>query len=89
MDIEISEHTSERAKERGTNNDEIKDVILSGNDCESKGNRKGKEKVYEYNKEWNGKKFPEKLVRVFFVIGEKIITTITVIVQFGKWTKTK
>jgi len=89
IEIEISEHTSERAKERGTNDEEIKDVILTGIDCSAKGDRKGKEKIYSYNKEWNGKSFPEKLVRVIFIIGEKIISTVTVIVQFGKWTKTE
>jgi len=87
MDIEISEHTSERAKERGTNDDEIKDVINTGNECSAKGSRLGKEKIYPYNNIWNGKTFPEKLVRVIYVIGEKVISTVTVIVQFGKWTK--
>ncbi len=87
MDIEISEHTSERAKERGSNDEEIRDVILTGTDCEAKGNRNGKEKIYSFNQTWNGKMFAEKLVRVFFVIGETIITTVTVIVLFGKWTK--
>ncbi len=89
MDIHISEHTSERAKERGTNDDEIRDVILSGTECSAKGIRNGKEKIYPYNKEWNGKTFSEKLVRVIFVLGENIISTVTVIVQFGKWTKTE
>jgi len=39
MDIEISEHTSERAKERGTNDDEIKDVINTGKEGSAKGDR--------------------------------------------------
>ncbi len=89
MEIELSEHTSERAKERGTNDDEIKDVILTGSYFPAKGERKGKEKIFSYNNEWNGKIFPEKLVRVIFVIREKNISTVTVIVQFGKWTKTE
>lgn len=87
MNIEISEHTSLRAKERGTNDDEIRDVIKTGNEFAAKGDRKGKEKVYPYNDVWNGKRFPEKLVRVIYVIREKFISTVTVIVQFGKWTK--
>jgi hypothetical protein len=55
MQINISPHTSERAQERGTNDDEIKDVILTGVDCHAKDDRFGKEKIYQYDKEWNGK----------------------------------
>jgi len=87
MEIEISEHTLSRAQERGTNELEIKDVIENGNEVPAKESRKGKEKVYAFDNDWKGKYYPEKLVRVFFVVGEKIISTVTVIVQFGKWTK--
>jgi hypothetical protein len=39
--IEISEHTLERAVERGTNKKEISDVVLSGIQCSAKGDRSG------------------------------------------------
>jgi len=31
--------------------------------------------------------YKEKLVRVIFVINEQLISTVTVIVQFGNWLK--
>ena len=85
--IEFSKHTLERAEERGATKKEIEDTIQSGEDYPAKNGRKGKEKVFDYDKEWNGKYYAEKLVRVIFVVYEKIISTVTVIVRFGKFTK--
>ncbi len=50
IDIRIDPHTLERAIERGANEDEIIDVIATGFDISAKRYRKGKAKVYSYNK---------------------------------------
>ncbi len=86
MEIEISPHTLQRANERGTNEDEIKEVILNGEVLPSKSDRLAKEKIFSFNKIWNQQFYNEKLVRVFYVVAN-VIHTVTVIVQFGKFSK--
>jgi hypothetical protein len=45
MEIQIDTHTLERALERGTNQEEIEDVILSGMHIPAKYDRQGKSKI--------------------------------------------
>lgn len=85
MEIEISNHTTDRAKERGAEPEEIKDVILNGTDIEAKHNRYGRYKVYEFNKERLGKFYKQKKVEVYYVIENKIAIAVTVYVFYGKW----
>ena len=87
MKVEISSHTLERAEERGATEEEIEDVIKTGEEISAKHDRIGKEKVYNFDDEWNGKHHSEKLVRVFYILFETIARTVTVIVRFGKFTK--
>ena len=46
MQIQIDQHTLERAEERGTDEEEIKNVIETGFDVPAKHGRIGKAKVY-------------------------------------------
>jgi len=50
MEIQIDPHTLERAEERGTNEDEIRDVILAGFPVPAKHGRTGRSKVYEFKR---------------------------------------
>ena len=50
MEIQIDSHALERAEERGTNEDEIKDAILNGTSIPAKYGRIGKAKVYDFKK---------------------------------------
>lgn len=50
--MKITEHAYERAKERGTNEDEIKFVLLKGIEVSAKKGRKAKEYIFEYEKLW-------------------------------------
>ncbi len=85
MRIQIDPHTLERAEERGTSEEEIKDVIETGSAIPAKYSRKGKVKVYEYKKERQGKYYAQKRVEVFYVIEGDLITTVTTYVFYGKW----
>jgi len=87
MEIIISEHTEERAMERGATKDDIIETIKLGTDFEAKKNRLGKQKVFPVNSERNGTFYEEKLVKVLFVIENNCIFTVTVMVLFGKFTK--
>ncbi|MDA8077892.1 MAG: DUF4258 domain-containing protein [Nitrospiraceae bacterium] len=85
MEIQIDPHTLERAEERGTNEAEIKDVILSGFSIPAKYARIGRAKVYDFRQNRHNKYYEQKRVEVFYLIeGDKIIT-VTVYVFYGKW----
>ncbi|MBC8525315.1 MAG: hypothetical protein ISS28_04040 [Candidatus Cloacimonetes bacterium] len=63
MKIQIDPHTLKRAEERGTNIDEIKDVIETGFIIPAKFGRIGKAKVYNFNKKRHNRFYPQKRVR--------------------------
>ena len=85
MNIQIDSHTLERAEERGTSEEEIKDVIESGFTIPVKYGRKGKAKVYKFGQNRHGKFNEQKRVEVIYVKEHNIILTVTVYVFYGKW----
>lgn len=85
MRIQIDPHTLERAEERGTNRNEIIDVINHGVTIRAKYGRLGKSKVYKFGQKRNNVYHEEKLVEVFYVIENNVIITVTVYVFYGKW----
>jgi hypothetical protein len=85
MEIQIDPHTLERAEERGTNEDEIKDVINTGFPIPAKYGRTGKAKIYEFKQNRLNKYYEEKRVEVFYTIERNKIITVTVYVFYGKW----
>ena len=48
MEIQIDQHTLERAEERGTNENEIIDVINNGFSIPAKYRRIGRAKIYDF-----------------------------------------
>ena len=85
MDIRIDAHTLERAEERGTNEAEIRDVILTGEPIPAKKGRLARAKVYPYGRTRHGKRYEQKRVEVFFVKENQGMVTVTVYVFYGKW----
>jgi hypothetical protein len=85
MKIQIDMHTLERAEERGTSEDEIKDVIVTGFPIPAKHGRMGRAKVYEFGREHRGKYYQQKRVEVFYVVEGDDIVTVTAYVFYGKW----
>lgn len=87
MEIEIPEHTLLRAQERGTNRDEIVDVLTSGFGAIGKYNRLGKAKVYEYKQHRQERYYEQKRVRVevYYTVEDQKMITVTVYVFYGKW----
>jgi hypothetical protein len=85
MDIQIDPHTLKRAEERGTNADEITDVIITGTSIPAKYGRQGKVKTYDFKTSRLGKYYEHKRVEVFFVVEGDVIVTVTVYVFYGKW----
>ena len=85
MKIKIDSHTLKRAEERGTNENEIKDVIKTGSSIPAKYGRIGKAKVYDFKQKRLGKYYEQKRIEVIYTIEESIIITVTVYVFYGKW----
>ena len=87
MDIIIEPHTLLRAIERGTNETEIIDILLNGNEIPAKKNRLCKYKVFEYEKIRNEKYYKQKRVEVIYIIENNKIITITTYCFYGVWEK--
>lgn len=85
MRIQIDPHTLDRAAERGTSEEEIKDVINTGISIPGKYGRFGKFKIFDFMGKRHGKVFHQKRVEVFYTINKNVIITVTVYVFYGKW----
>ena len=85
MEIQIGPHSLERAEERGTNEEEIIDVINTGFSIPGKYGHMGKAKIYDFNQKRHGKFYEQKRVEVFYTIERDIMITVTVYVFYGKW----
>jgi hypothetical protein len=75
----------ERAEERGTNEEEIEDVITTGFPIRAKHSYMGKAKTYDYGQERHGKFYEQKRVEVFYTVEQGVAITVTVYVFYGKW----
>ncbi len=87
MRIQIDSHTLERAEERGANEEEIEDVIISGFPIPAKHGRMGKAKVYDFKQKRYNRYHEQKRVEVIYTIEKDVIVTVTVYVFYGKWEK--
>ncbi|MGC8786800.1 MAG: DUF4258 domain-containing protein [Anaerolineae bacterium] len=85
MEIHIDPHTLERAEERGTDEEQIRDVINTGFSIPAKRGRLGKAKVYDFRQTRHGKFYDHKRVEVIYTVENDVIVTITVYVFYGKW----
>jgi len=85
MEIQIDKHTLERAKERGTNEKEIINVINTGFSITAKYGHVGKARIYDFKQKRHNKYYEQKRVEVFYTIKENVIITVTVYVFYGKW----
>lgn len=85
MRIRTDPHTLERAAERGTNEEEIRDVINTGLSIPGKYGHLGKFKILDFMEKRHGKFFHQKRIEVFYTIQDDVIITVTVYVFYGKW----
>lgn len=85
MKIRIDPHTLARAEERGTSEEEIKNVINTGFSIPVKYGRIGKAKTYDFKQRRHKAYYEQKRVEVFYVIEGDVISTVTVYVFYGKW----
>ena len=87
MKIQIDPHTLGRAEERGTNEEEIKDILSTGFSIPAKRGRLAKAKVFDFKQKRHEKIYEQKRVEVIYTIENDVIITVTVYVFYGKWEK--
>ncbi|GEM_PF-202391 len=85
MEIQIDSHTLERAEERGTDEEQIKDVINTGISVPAKHSRLARAKVYDFRQTRHGRYYEQKRVEAIYVIEKGAIITVTVYVFYGRW----
>ena len=85
MKIHIDPHTLERAEERGTTAEEIREVIRTGISIPAKHGRSGKAKVFPYHQMRGRKFYEQKRVEVIYVVECDTVVTVTVYVFYGTW----
>jgi len=81
----IIDHALKRAIERGASEEEIKQVLLNGTTVPIQEGRKAKEMVFDFNRNWQGKYYLQKKVKVVYIEENDEIVAITVYVYYGKW----
>ena len=74
-----------RAKERGASKNEIFDVINTGKATDAKYGKMAKYKIYKFNKNWLGKYYNQKMIKVLYTYEGNTIITVTVYVFYGDW----
>ncbi len=85
MKIHFTQHTIERAKERGISLAEIQDVIINGDQFSAKHGRFGKLKIFPFESWRQDVYYNQKRVEVIYVIEGETITVITVYAFYGRW----
>ena len=85
MRIQFDRHTLERAEERGTSEEEIRDVINTGFPVPAKYGRMGRAKIFDFRQNRHGTYYEQKRVEVFYAMERDVVITVTVYVFHGKW----
>jgi hypothetical protein len=85
VEIQIDPHTLERAEERGTNEQGIRDVINNGFPIPAKYGRLGNAKIYGFDEKRQGKHYDQKRVEVIYTLEKETVVTVTVYVFYGRW----
>jgi len=85
MRIQFDRHALERAEERGTSEEEIRDVINTGFPVPAKYGRMGRAKIFDFRQNRHGTYYEQKRVEVFYAMERDVVITVTVYVFYGKW----
>jgi hypothetical protein len=85
MEVRLEPHTLERAEERGTNRKVVEDVLTNEFEFSAHGGRKGKARIYDFNRERLGKYYKQKRVEVIYAEEKNMLITVTVYVYYGEW----
>ena len=85
VEVRIDPHTLERAEERGTDAQEIRDVIDSGFPIPARYGRTGRAKILDFQQTRLGRFYEQKRVEVIYTVETGVVITVTVYVFYGTW----
>ncbi len=71
MSVVFGLHVLTRMPERGTNVAEVEDVLRTGEADDARPGYWARAKVFPFGRFWSGGEYPEKKVRVIFVVEER------------------
>jgi len=76
--IRLTNHAQEQAIERGTNEAEIVDTIITGNRQSAKNGRYKYQATFQYNNDWQGKFYSLKKVAAIVAETDTELVVVTV-----------
>jgi hypothetical protein len=82
MNLIIHPHAIERAEERGTTEEEIKDTVLHGEEFPAKNERSGFRRTIVFNDQWQGKHYYAKQIECYAVKENNDWVVISVVVKY-------
>lgn len=85
MKIRIDPHTLVRSEERGVTEEEIREVLETGDRFGAMHGRLGKTKVFPFQAHRLGRFYEEKRVEVIYAQEGDTVVTVTVYAFYGKW----
>jgi hypothetical protein len=85
MMVQLSRRALLRARERGTNREEIEAVLAAGDPVPAKQGRSCMRKVFQVDEVRQGRRSSQKTVEVYHVVEGDVIVVVTVYVFFGGW----
>ncbi len=85
MKIQIDPHALSRMPHRGVTEVEVITVLERGQAVAAQGSRRAKELVFSHEKEWAGRYYPEKKVKVVYMEEEDKMVVVTVLAYYGRW----
>lgn len=85
MAIRFTNHVRTRLALRGTTEDEIAEVVRTGEPADARPGYLGRAKVFPFESNWEGRHFSEKRVRVVYASEEGDDVVVTVYVYYGRW----
>ena len=84
-DIVISRHAMTRMTQYDVSEEEIREVLETGNPFHVEGDRMAKELVLVSGYRWRGRDYPHREVSVIYVEEGTVTTVVTVWARYGVW----
>jgi hypothetical protein len=85
--VRFTNHVRTRLAARGTSEEEIADVVRTGEPADARPGYEGRAKVFPFESTWEGRHFSEKRVRVVYAVEEGNEVVVTVYVYYGRWSQ--
>ncbi len=85
MALIIVDHARQRMEERGVSDEDLAIVLATESRRQEEAGRMSKEVVLAFGGTWQGRRYPQKLVRVIYVEEAENTVVITVFAFYGSW----